>query len=96
MLIGISQGWKLTGAIKTTERKLAEGGLIHGGQPMMAWCVGNARIEPRGNAIMITKQAAGTAKIDPLMATFNAVSLLSLNPVAKGKSVYEQRGIRYI
>lgn len=96
MLIGISQGWKLTGAIKTTERKLAEGGLIHGGQPMMAWCVGNARIEPRGNAVMITKQAAGTAKIDPLMATFNAVSLLSLNPVAKGKSVYEQRGIRYI
>lgn len=96
MLIGISQGWKLTGAIKTTERKLAEGGLIHGGQPMMAWCVGNAKVEPRGNAVMITKQAAGTAKIDPLMATFNAVSLLSLNPVAKGKSVYEQRGIRYI
>ena len=96
MLIGISQGWKLTGAIKTTERKLAEGGLIHGGQPMMAWCVGNARIEPRGNAVMITKQAAGTAKIDPLMATFNAISLLSLNPDAKGKSVYEQRGIRYI
>ena len=96
MLIGISQGWKLTGAIKTTERKLAEGGLIHGGQPLMAWCVGNARVEPRGNAVMITKQAAGTAKIDPLMATFNAISLLSLNPDAKGKSVYEQRGIRYI
>lgn len=95
-LIGISQGWKLTGAIKTTERKLAEGWLIHSGQPMMAWCVGNARVEPRGNAVMITKQAAGTAKIDPLMATFNAVSLLSLNPDAKGKSVYEQRGIRYI
>ena len=96
MLIGISQGWKLTGAIKTTERKLAEGALIHSGQPLMAWCVGNAKVEPRGNAIIITKQAAGAAKIDPLMATFNAISLLSLNPVAKGKSVYEQRGIRYI
>ncbi|NQA20545.1 terminase large subunit, partial [Pseudomonas aeruginosa] len=27
-IVGISQGWKLTGAIKTTERKLAEGVLM--------------------------------------------------------------------
>lgn len=79
-LIGVSQGWKLTGAIKTAERKLAEGVLVHGGQPMMAWCVGNAKVEPRGNAVIITKQAAGSAKIDPLMALFNAVTLMSLNP----------------
>lgn len=79
-IVGISQGWKMTGAIKTSERKLAEGMMIHGGQPMMNWCVGNAKIEPKGNAISITKQAAGFAKIDPLMALFNAVSLMSLNP----------------
>ena len=79
-IVGISQGWKMTGAIKTAERKLAEGVLTHGAQPLMAWCVGNARIEPRGNAVIITKQAAGTAKIDPLMALFNAVTLMSLNP----------------
>jgi phage terminase large subunit-like protein len=83
-IVGISQGWKLTGAIKTAERKLAEGALIHGGQPMMNWCVGNAKVEPRGNAITITKQAAGFAKIDPLMAVFNAVSLMALNPAAAG------------
>lgn len=82
-IIGISQGWKLNGAIKTTERKLAEGGMIHGGQPMMAWCCGNARVVPAGNAILITKQASGLAKIDPLMAAFNAISLLSLNPQAQ-------------
>lgn len=82
-IIGISQGWKLNGAIKTTERKLAEGDLIHGGQPLMAWCCGNARVVPAGNAILITKQASGFAKIDPLMATFNAVSLMSLNPAAQ-------------
>lgn len=82
-LIGISQGWKLTGAIKTAERKLAEGALWHAGQPLMAWCAGNAKVEPRGNAIMITKQAAGTAKIDPLMAAFNAITLLSLNPASR-------------
>lgn len=83
-IIGISQGWKLTGAIKTTERKLAEGALLHCGQPLMAWSCGNAKGVPSANAFLITKQASGTAKIDPLMATFNAVSLLSMNPEAKG------------
>ena len=83
-IIGISQGWKLGGAIKTAERKLAEGVLRHADQPMMAWCVGNAKVEPKGNAILITKQASGSAKIDPLMALFNAVQLMALNPEAMG------------
>lgn len=81
-VIGVSQGWKLGGAIKTAERKLAEGEMEHSGSPLMAWCVGNARVEPKGNSILITKQASGTAKIDPLMAGFNAVTLLALNPAA--------------
>lgn len=88
-IIGISQGWKMTGAIKTAERKLAEGVLVHGGQPLMNWCVGNAKVEPRGNAVIITKQAAGFAKIDPLMAMFNAVTLMSLNPAVSKKSFWE-------
>lgn len=86
----ISQGWKLTGAIKTTERRLAERALWHGGSGLMAWCVGNAKVEPRGNAVMITKQAAGFAKIDPLMALFNAVALMSLNPAGAGRSWWDK------
>jgi len=88
-VVGISQGWKMTGAIKTAERRLAEGGLVHSGQPIMNWCCGNAKVEPRGNAVIITKQAAGTAKIDPLLALFNAVALLSLNPEAQGSNLDE-------
>jgi len=84
-IVGISQGWKLTGSIKTAERKLAEGVIIHGGRSMMAWCVGNARIVPQGNAITITKQVSGSAKIDPLMALFSAVELMSRNPAATGR-----------
>lgn len=84
-IVGISQGWKLGGAIKTTERKLAEGTLKHAEQPLMSWCVSNARVEPRANSILITKQASGSAKIDPLMALFNAVSLMALNPPAAYK-----------
>jgi phage terminase large subunit-like protein len=79
---GISQGWKLTGSIKTVERRLAESALWHGGTNLMAWCVGNAKVEPRGNAVMITKQGSGFAKIDPLMALFNAGALMALNPRA--------------
>ncbi len=79
-IVGITQGWKLTGAIKTAERKLADGTLRHGGQRLMSWCVSNAKVEPKGNAIAITKQAAGSAKIDPLMAMFNALALMATNP----------------
>lgn len=84
-IVGVSQGWKLGGAIKTAERWLAEGSFAPAAQPMMAWCVGNARVEPRANSILITKQASGSAKIDPLMALFNAVTLMALNPPAATK-----------
>ena len=81
-IMGISQGWRLNGAIKTCERKVASKDLVHGATRLMAWCVGNAKTVQQGNAIAITKQASGTAKIDPLMALFDAASLMALGPVA--------------
>jgi phage terminase large subunit-like protein len=82
-IVGIPQGWRLNGAIKTMEVKIAGKSIIHGNQKLMAWCVGNARVEPRGNAISITKQASGTGKIDPVMAALNCCALLGMNPEAK-------------
>ena len=79
-IVAISQGWRLNGAIKTVERMIAGGEFIHGATDMMAWCVSNARVVQVGNAITINKQVSGTAKIDPLMATFDAASLMALNP----------------
>lgn len=79
-VVGIAQGWTLNGAIKTAEVKLANGTLVHCGQPLMAYAVTNAKAEPKGNAITISKQISGAGKIDPLMAFFNAVALMSRNP----------------
>ena len=59
----------------------------------MAWVVGNAKIEQKGNAILVTKAVSGIGKIDPLMAAFNCVALMSLNPEPlRGPSIYEKRG----
>ena len=80
----VSQGYKLNAAIKMAPVKLKNGSMIHCGQRIMDWCVGNAKTEARGNAVIVTKAVSGSAKIDPLMAMFNAVMLMSWNPVASG------------
>ena len=91
---GISQGFKLQGTIKSVEDQLSDGLLLHGAQPLMAWSVGNARIKVTGNAIMVTKQASGTGKIDPLMALFDAAALMLDAPEADGPSIYNNTAKR--
>lgn len=76
----IGQGYKLNAAINGLPRKLKKGTLRHCDQSLMAWSVGNAKTELKGNARVVTKQRSGVAKIDPLMATFDAVMLMSRNP----------------
>ena len=89
LLSGVNQGYRLMNALKTAERRLANGTLLHGGSGCMAWCVANLKIEPTATAIRATKQNAGDAKIDPAMAMFDAVDLMALNPGALGVSFWE-------
>lgn len=91
----VSQGFRLNSVIKMVPVKLKNGKLKHSGQRLMEWCVGNAKVEPRGNAVIVTKAQSGSAKIDPLMALFNAAMLMSWNPVAgNGKAIAVPAGYR--
>lgn len=89
LLVGAPQGFAMMNAIKTTERKLLNGTLRHAKSSLMDWCVGNIRIEPTATAIRATKQHAGDAKIDPVMALFNAVTVMVRNPKPKRKPEYQ-------
>jgi phage terminase large subunit-like protein len=80
LLVGVGQGYRMMNALKTTERRLAAGTFLHAKSSLMNWCVRNLKIEPTATAIRATKQNAGDAKIDPAMAMFNAVDILSLKP----------------
>jgi phage terminase large subunit-like protein len=85
-ITGVGQGFKLNGAIRGLERRLYDGNLSHGNQPLLSWAVSNAKAEQRGNNVMITKQSAGTAKIDPLIAVINAAVLMDRNPSVQPSS----------
>lgn len=92
MLRRLRQGGNLSPAWWGIEIKLDDGTFFHSGSAMMNFCVGNAKAVRKDNSILITKELAGAAKIDPLIATACAAILMSWNPVGLGDSVYKTRG----
>lgn len=92
LLKAIRQGIALMGAIKTVERKLADGSFKHGGSRLMAWCVGNLKIIPTPTAMRLARDESGAGKIDPAAAMFDAAELMGTNPEAGG-SIYETRDL---
>ena len=80
-IVGIGQGYRLMGAIKTVERKLANGTMLSTRKSaLMDWCVGNVKIEATATAIRATKSNAGDAKIDPWCALMDAATVMVKNP----------------
>lgn len=84
MLHRLRQGAALSPALWGLEHKLSDDTLTHDGSALMSWSVGNVKIEVKGNGNMATKQAAGRAKIDPVIAMLCAAILMSWNPTASG------------
>lgn len=89
LLKGVTQGFGLMNAIKTTERRVAKGLLRHCGGLLMPWCVSNLKIEPTATAIRATKQNAGDLKIDPVMALFDAAFVMIPNPEPARTAEYQ-------
>jgi phage terminase large subunit-like protein len=87
-IVGIGQGYRLMGAIKTVERKLANGTMTHARSNLMEWVIGNVKIEPTATAIRATKQNAGDAKIDPWCALMDAATVMVKNPTGASQSVF--------
>lgn len=81
--VKVRQGWSLYSALLWVERALAEGRYGHAVQRLMEWSVGNAKVVQRGNAMLVTKEVSGKAKIDPVMSSLNAAELMSYNPPAR-------------
>ncbi len=79
-IIGAAQNIGLMNAIKTCERKLANGTLWHSKSDLMRWAIGNVKIEPMATGIRATKANAGDAKIDPVMALFDAALIMQSSP----------------
>lgn len=81
--VKVRQGWSLYTPIFNTERALWEGRYWHCGQELVNWSVGNCKVVQRSNALLVTKEISGKAKIDPTMAGFNAMTLMGYNPPAR-------------
>lgn len=54
-IVGVPQGYKISGYQKTAERRIASKYMTHSGQRMMDWCVGNARVLMKGSGTMLSK-----------------------------------------
>jgi phage terminase large subunit-like protein len=82
MLRRLLQGTALAPAVYGLDFKLADSTFWHADQALMSWVVGNVKVERKGNADLVTKQIAGSAKIDPFIALLEAAILMSWNPHA--------------
>ncbi len=88
------QGMKsMSPPTKEFERIVLGGKIVHGGNPLLRWCLSNVAIEsdPAGNIKPAKDKSTG--RIDPVVAAIMGIGMTGLCEQAK-PSVYETRGIR--
>lgn len=75
-VVAVAQGWRLNSAIKSIERRAAEGTIWHFGQDLLLWAISNVKVEIKGNAVAFDKSRAAD-KIDPAVAMATAAYVLA-------------------
>lgn len=93
LVVAVPQGWKLQSAVSGVPLRLEAGTLVHGGQPLLSWAAGNAKQRLKGSNYVVEKELAGAAKIDPLIALFNAAMRMRENPQAAGSGFLDYTGM---
>lgn len=81
--VKVRQGWSLYSPMLWMELALVAGRYKHAEQPIVDWNMGNAKVVARGNAMLVTKEVSGKAKIDLVISSLCAAELMSYNPSAR-------------
>lgn len=86
----------LSEACKFLERRTLERKVLHGGNPIMAWCVGNAVVRSDANGNIAPDKARAKSKIDGVSAAVTALARYVVAPQRPKVSRYETRGFRRV
>lgn len=81
-ILSVRQGFALRQGWLALDRRIRQGRLVHGGQPIMEWAASNCKQDPKNG--LVTKKINGLGKIDPAVAAATAaiVALEQPEPVA--------------
>lgn len=99
-MIPVSQNYSgISPPCKEFERLMVSGKLVHPKNPVMTWAADNIEVRTGPGGVIAPNKPAEKAgaqkRIDPIVA-----AILSIERIARGirpeKSVYEERGIRYL
>lgn len=74
------------------ERAVIDGRVMHNGNPLLRWAVGNATVAMNGDGFIMPSKKRSRDKIDPLVSSVMSLGCHLRVPAEDGASVYETRG----
>ena len=92
-LVPHGQGYRdMDVAIESFEDDLLERRILHGGHPILSWCVANAKVSTDPAGLRKFDKRKATGRIDGALAAAMADNM-SVYPPPEGGSVYDTRGV---